>query len=243
MLKNLLAILFLCFITTSAVCQSEPWTYRAAFQPIFPVSEKMGIGGYLNYNNTPSAKANNVSVALPAIQYGINKHFSITWYLMAAYDINNDVANKLELRPVTGIRYDDNVNKKLKLSAWFRLENRFKDISGNYDYTTRARLRGYFDYAIGSRPRQEHTWFMQMDIEPQYNFEKAYFSNLLTRLGFCYIVSKESTLDFRYFLDVTSPAKNVDLSHTGNQFRVTFIKIFKNKKMSPEQIKTFDIDE
>jgi hypothetical protein len=240
---NRSGLLLLLTLIGSQLMAQQPTTLRMAFQPVYPLNEKFALGSYLNLNYTPANDLGNFTAALPVAQYQANKQISITGYVMNSFDFPKGAATKIEIRPVAGVRYDVQAGQRVRLATWLRMEARFRDITGNSSYYTRGRLRGYFDYAFGKKPRQPGSLFMQADIEPQYNFEKGYFSGLLSRLALAYNLDRGSYIELRYFFDVTSFTPEQPLQHSGNQIRISLIKTYGLKRLMAGELQRAEIDE
>lgn len=205
--------------------------YRVTLFPYHRISDQLTGFGYLGYVNNPEKDYQTDYLGYGA-NYSFNRLIQLWGGLISTYTDNESSADKLELRPFTGVKLFLPNEIKWNIYNFTRYEYRAIQNRDTHDWTGIHRLRSRFGVELPLTSREKawepKTWYALADVEPFYRFDKDTIDPFRARAGIAYIVSSRVRAEFIYHAQFTRPAGGSGLEYTDNIFRLN-IKIALNK--------------
>jgi hypothetical protein len=163
--------------------------------------------------------------------------------LIGIYTDNEVTVDRLELRPLVGVKLLVPNKKKINLYNFFRYEYRAIDDRGggtNWSVVHRVRNQSGIEIPLTSlesawKPR---TFYALADVEPYFRFDRSAVHPLRIRGGIGYVVDERIRVELIYHAQFTRPGGDGPLTYTDNIFRVS-VKVgvkkgFLQRVMNPE---------
>jgi hypothetical protein len=202
--------------------------YRLTLFPYHRISDQVTGSGYLGYVWNPEKDYQTYYLGWPVASYAPESWLQIWGGLVGLYTDNESSADKLELRPFTGVKLFLPNGAKWNIYNFTRYEYRAIQNRDTDDWNNIHRLRSRFgaEFPFTSREGswQPKTFYGLADVEPYYRFDQGEVDPLRVRGGMGYVVNDHIRMEFIYHAQFTRPAGSSGLEYTDNIFRLN-IKI------------------
>jgi hypothetical protein len=161
-----------------------------------------------------------ISWGWPRLNYSPYDWLQIWGGLTTYFTENVHSSDKLELRPLTGIKLFIPNSVKWNIYSFTRYEHpAIQDLSRS-GWTDTHRLRNRFDvefpFASTDRAWQPDTFHALTDAEPYYSFDHRDANQLQVHGGIGYILNTRTRVEFVYHAKFTHPAAGSDMQHADN---------------------------
>lgn len=198
--------------------------YRVTLFPFHPIRENLTGFGYLGYVKNPDGDFQSYYLGWPGLNYSFRSWLQIWGGLIGIYTDSESAANKLELRPFTGVKLFVPNEAKINVYNFTRFEFRdTKDLETHrWSAVGRARSRFGVEAPLAPRVRgwQPGTWYGLADVEAFYQAGKDAWDPVRVRFGPAYIVNDRLRIEAIYHVQYTREQPGASLDHTDNIFRL-----------------------
>ena len=134
-------LLVLCFASTTLQATEEEQEVALELYPQWLSQEDYSIQGNIGIEKGFQSSDWVEYYGKPSIAYALDHNWGLHGGLGLYYTNNKSSDNNFEIRPFQGISHYYPLNKKWKLSSYFRAEERFQYNTNTWDKETTLRLR------------------------------------------------------------------------------------------------------